>query len=219
MSQWQEEKKTVLETSRKMLDEGLVVGTAGNVSIRLPIETGRQLLAITPSMRPYDSLDVNDIQILDFETKKVEGNLEPSMETGLHIGIYKVRQDVNAIVHTHSIYASAISVAGLNIPPILDDQVVFLGGEIKVAGYAISGSNEQMVNVLAALEDRNAVLLANHGAVGTGGSIDEAFTVCELIEKTARIYLLALSAGSVNELPTKAIRVEKELYHKLHRTK
>ena len=218
MSQWQKEKKIVLETSRKMFDRDLVVGTAGNVSIRLPDESGRQLLAITPSMRPYDSLDVDDIQILDFETNRVEGNLEPSIETGLHIGIYRARQDVNAIIHTHSVFASAVSVTGNNIPPILDDQVAFLGGEIKIAGYAISSSTEQLVNVLAALEDRNAVLLQNHGAVGIGALIDEALTVCELIEKTAKIYLLALSTGNVNELPTEGIRSEKEIYHKLHRT-
>ena len=219
MSQWQEEKKAVLETSRKMLDKGLVVGTAGNVSIRLPDERKRQLLAITPSMRPYDSLDVDDIQILDFETNKVEGNLEPSIETALHIGIYRSREDINAIIHTHSVFASAVSVTGRNIPPILDDQVAFLGGEIKVAGYAISGSSEQLVNVLTALEDRNAVLLQNHGAVGTGASMDEALTVCELIEKTAKIYLLAISTGTVGELPAEGIHVEKELYHRLHKTK
>ena len=219
MNQWQKEKKTVLETSRKILDRGLVVGTAGNVSIRLPSENGQQLLAITPSMQLYDSLHVDDIQILDFKTQKVEGSLEPSMETGLHIGIYRERRDVNAIIHTHSVFASAVSVTGNSIPPILDDQVAFLGGEIKVARYARTGSSEQITHVLAALEDRNAVLLANHGAVGTGASIDEAFTACELIEKTARIYLLALSAGTVNELPPEGIRAEKELYHKLHQTK
>jgi L-fuculose-phosphate aldolase len=200
MSQWQQEKKAVLETSRKMLDKGLVVGTAGNLSIRLPSESGRQLLAITPSSKSYDTLDFDDIQILDFEMTKVEGNLSPSMETGLHIGIYRARQDVNAIIHTHSVFASAVSVTGKKIPPILDDQVVFLGGEIKVAGYASTGSDEQIANVLAALEDRNAILLANHGAVGTGGSIRDAFTACELIEKTAHVYLLALSTGKVNTL-------------------
>jgi L-fuculose-phosphate aldolase len=140
------------------------------------------------------------------------------METGLHIGIYRARQDVNAIIHTHSVFASAVSVTGNNIPPILDDQVAFLGGAIRVAGYATSGSDKQLGKVLAALEDRNAVLLQNHGALGTGASIDEAFTACELIEKTARIYLLALSAGTVNELPPEGIRAEKELYYKLHRT-
>jgi L-fuculose-phosphate aldolase len=216
MSQWHEAKKIVLEAARKMLEKGLVVGTVGNVSLRLPPEGKRQLLAITPSSRHYDLLDVDDIQILDFDAQKVEGNLRPSMETPLHIGIYQARKYVNAIIHTHSVFASAVSVAGLDIPPILDDQVAFLGGEIKLARHAPSGSREQVVNVLAALEDRSAVLLPNHGAVGAGLTMRDALTACELIEKTARIYLLALSAGKVNRLPLKFIEAEKALYDRLH---
>ncbi len=198
MTKWREEKKIVMEAARKMLEKGLVVGTAGNVSLRVPPEAGRELLAITPSSRYYDSLVIDDIQIIDFEFNPVDGNLPPSMETSLHAGIYRARKDVGAIIHTHSIFASAISVAGLDIPAILDDQVVFLGGEIKLSEHAPAGSQEQVTKVLKALANRNAVLLPNHGAVGVGPTIREAFTACELIEKTAKIYWLALSTGKVN---------------------
>jgi len=215
MSQWHEAKKIVLEAAQKMLKKGLVVGTAGNISLRLPPEGKRQLLAITPSSRHYDLLNVDDIQILDFDAQKVEGSLPPSIETPLHVGIYRARKNVNAIIHTHSVFASAVSVAGLDIPPILDDQVAFLGGGIKLARHALSGSQEQLTNVLAALEDRSAVLLQNHGAVGTGLTMRDAFNACELIEKTARIYLLALSTGKVNQLPLKFIEAEKALYDRL----
>ena len=214
MSRWPEEKKLVLETAQRMHTAGLVVATAGNVSMRLPSGTKRQLLAITPSARPYDLLDIDDIQIIDFNAEPVEGNLTPSMETMLHIGIYRSRPDVNAIIHTHSVYASAVSVAGMDIPPILDDQVAFLGGEIKLAGHGLTGSPEQVENVLAALEDRSAVLLPNHGVVGTGSTIQDAFTACELVEKTAKVYLLALFAGNVNRLPADAIEAEKALYYR-----
>jgi L-fuculose-phosphate aldolase len=215
VSQWQKEKKMVLEAAQRMLEKGLVVGTAGNVSRRLPPQGGRQLLVITPSSRYYDSLSVDDIQVIDFESKPVEGNLPPSIETMLHIGIYQARQNVNAVIHTHSVFASAISVAGLDIPAILDDQVAFLGGEIKLAKYALTGSREQVANVLEALEDRNAVLLPNHGAVGTGRTLRDAFTAGELIEKTAKIYWLALTAGKVNHLPAEALEAEKALYNRL----
>ena len=215
MSRWREEKKIVLEAAQKMLEKGLVVGTAGNVSLRLPPEGKRELLAITPSSRHYDLLGVNDIQVIDFETKSVEGELPPSIETILHIGIYRARENVNAVIHTHSVFASAISVAGLDIPAILDDQVAFLGGEIKLAKHALTGSQEQVANVLAALEDRSAVLLPNHGAVGVGRTMRDALTACELIEKTARIYLLALSTGKVNQLPVEALEAEKALYRRL----
>jgi L-ribulose-5-phosphate 4-epimerase len=215
MGQWHEARKIVLEAARKMAAKGLVVGTAGNISLRLPPEGERQLLAITPSSRHYDLLCIDDIQIIDFDAQKVEGNLRPSMETPLHIGIYRARKNVNAVIHTHSVFASAVSVSGLDIPPILDDQVAFLGGEIKLARHALSGSREQVANVLAALGDRSAVLLPNHGAVGTGRTMRDAFTACELIEKTARTYLLALSTGKVNQLPSKARQVEKALYDTL----
>jgi L-fuculose-phosphate aldolase len=215
VSQWLEEKKTVLETARKMLDKGLVVGTAGNVSLRLPSESECELLAITPSARPYDRLSAEDIQIVDFESNHVEGELQPSIETTLHIGIYKARKNVNAVIHIHSVFASAVSVVGRDIPAILDDQAVFLGGEIKLAEHAPNGSRQQVESVIKALEDRSGVLLPNHGAVGTGRTILDAFTACELIEKTARIYLLALSTGQVNLLPAETLADEKALYDSL----
>lgn len=215
MGQWREEKKIVLEAAQEMLGKGLVVGTAGNVSLRLPIEGERQMLAITPSAQHYDLLGVDDIQIVDFNGQTIEGSLRSSMETMLHIGIYRARKNVNAVIHTHSVFASAVSVAGRDIPPILDDQVAFLGGGIELARHALSGSREQVVNVVAALGNRNAVLLPNHGAIGTGRTMRDAFTACELIEKTARIYLLALSAGTVNHLPAEAIEAGKALYNRL----
>ena len=215
MSQWQEFKKTVLETARRMSEKGLVVGTSGNISLRLPPAGKRQLIALTPTSRHYDLLDIDDIPIIDFDGRRVEGNLPPSVETPLHIGIYRARNNINAIIHTHPVFASAAAVAGLDIPPILEDQVIFLGGEIKLANYAPSGSRELVTNAIAALGDRSAVLLPNHGAVGTGRTMRDAFTACELIEKTARIYLLALSSGKVNQLPTKALEADKALYDKL----
>lgn len=198
-----------------MLEKGLVVGTAGNISLRLPTKNEQPLLAITPSSKPYDSLSVDDIQIIDFKGETVEGQLSPSMETELHIAVFQARENINAIIHTHSVYASAVAVAGLDIPPILDDQLAFLGGGIKLAGYALTGSKAQVDIVLNALGGRNAVLLQNHGAVGTGRTMRDAFTACELIEKTAKIYLLALSTGNVNELPPQAIAAEKALFDQL----
>ena len=214
MSRWHKEKKEVLEAARNMLERGLVVGTAGNVSLRLASEGNRPLLAITPSSRDYNSLSPDDIQILDFDAQKVEGDLPPSIETLLHIGIYRARKDINAIIHTHSVFASAVAVAGLEIPPILDEQVAYLGGEIKLAGHAPSGSPELVKNTVAALGDRNAVLLANHGAVGAGHTMPDAFHACELLEKTARIYLLALATGKVTTLTTESQQAARVIYDK-----
>jgi len=212
MSKWQEEKRIVLEAGQMMLKRSLVVGTFGNVSLRLTPENDRELLAISPSQRYYDTLTADDIQVIDFEGDPVEGDLIPSVETMLHIGIYRARKNINAVIHTHSVFASAIAVAGLEIPAILDDQVTFIGGEIKLAKYALSGSQELVENVLAALGERNAVLLPNHGVVGIGRTMRDAFTTCELVEKTAKIYLLASALGEVNPLPAEALEVEKVFF-------
>ena len=212
MSKWQEEKRIVLEAGQMMLKKGLVVGTFGNVSLRLTPENDRELLAISPSQRYYDTLTTDDIQVIDFEVEPVEGDLIPSVETMLHIGIYRARKNINAVIHTHSVFASAIAVAGLEIPAILDDQITFIGGEIKLAKYAFSGSPELVENVLAALGERNAVLLPNHGAVGIGRTMRDALTTCELVEKTAKIYLSALALGKVNPLPSEAVEVEKAFF-------
>jgi L-fuculose-phosphate aldolase len=216
MSRWLQEKKLVLEAARQMLARGLVVGTAGNVSLRLASEGSLSLLAITPTSQPYDSLTPDDIQILDFDGQKVEGSLPPSIEMPLHTGIYRARPDINAVIHTHSVFATAAAVAGLSIPPILEEQVAYLGGEVKLAGYAPGGSPALAENAVAALEDRHAVLLANHGAVGAGRDLPQAFHACELLEKTARVYLLALATGRVIVLTPEAQVAARLLYEKSH---
>jgi L-fuculose-phosphate aldolase len=215
MSKWHTGKKQVLEAALRLVERGLVVGKSGNVSLRLPPEDGRELLAITPSQRDYDSLSVDDIQVVDFAAAPVEGKLPPSIETMLHIGIYKARRNISAVIHTHSIYASIAAVAGLEIPPIMEDQVNYIGGEIKLAKYALAGSDELVTNTITALGERNAAILPHHGAVGIGRTMREALTVCELIEKTAKIYIYAKALGQVNTLPNEALEAQKAFFNLL----
>jgi ribulose-5-phosphate 4-epimerase/fuculose-1-phosphate aldolase len=215
MNKWLDARKTVLDTAREMCAKGLVVGNSGNISLRLPPDGQTGLMAITPTSRHYDTLDYDDIPIVDFNSQNVEGKLKPSVETPLHIAIYQARKNVNAVIHTHSVFASAVAVSGLEIPPILLDQVLFLGGEIKASGGALVTSPEQIKGFIRALGDRSAALIPNHGAVGTGKTMRDAFNACELIEKTSRIYLLALGAGKVNLLPQDVIKLEKAAYDKL----
>jgi L-fuculose-phosphate aldolase len=217
LSRWAEEKDLVLETACKMEENGLVVGTSGNVSLRLASENGRDLLAITPTSRYYDLLTPDDIQVIDFEAEPVEGDLPPSVETMMHIGIYQARKNIKAVIHTHSVYASALAVAHLEIPAILEDQMTVIGGEIKLAPYAPSGSEEQVHNVVKALENRQAALIMNHGVVGVGGTLREALTVCELTEKTAKAYYFSLTLSKVHLLPDEAIESGKAFFQLLHK--
>jgi ribulose-5-phosphate 4-epimerase/fuculose-1-phosphate aldolase len=209
---WEIQKMEVLETARRIDQKGLVVGTSGNVSQRFREPDGRELVAITPSGRHYDTMRVEDIVLVDMEGQRVEGELAPSIETMLHVGIYKARKTICAVVHTHAVFGGVIAVTGSEIPPLLDDQVAFLGGEIKVAGYALPGSLELARNAVAALGSRNAVVLANHGTVTVGRNLREAFNNCELLEKTARVYVLARTLGSMTQLPAHAAEVEKALF-------
>jgi L-fuculose-phosphate aldolase len=215
MSAWDSEKKTVLEAAQKMAETGLVVGTSGNISMRLREPGGRELVAITPNNRHYDSMTVGDIGIVDLEGQLVEGELTTSIETMLHIGVYKARNKVNAVIHTHPVFSSVFSVSGQEIPPILDDQITYLGGEIKVAEYSLPGSQDLVSNVIPALGPRNAVILANHGALTVGRDMKEAFVNCEMLEKTAKIYLWALGLGKTNTVPPVAIEMEQAYFNYL----
>jgi len=209
---WEVQKAEVLETARQMDQKGLVVGTSGNVSQRFREPAGRELVAITPSGRHYDTMRVEDIVLVDLEGQRVEGELAPSIETMLHVGIYQARKKICAVVHTHAVFGSIIAVTGKEIPSILDDQVIYLGGEIKVASYALPGSPELVKNAVAALGPRNAVVLANHGTLTVGRNLWEALNNFELLEKTARVYVMASSLGSLTVLPADMTEVEKAFF-------
>jgi L-fuculose-phosphate aldolase len=209
---WEVQKIEVLEIARQMNEKGLVVGTSGNVSQRFREPDGRELVAITPSGRHYDTMKAEDIVLVDMEGQRVEGELTPSIETIMHVGIYKARKKVCAIVHTHAVFGSTIAVTGREIPSLLDDQVTFLGGEIKVAAYALPGSPELAKNAVAALGSRNAVVLANHGTLTVGRNLREALNNCELLEKTARVYVLAMGLGALTLMPADMAEVEKAFF-------
>lgn len=185
-------KKDILITGQNLLEKNLVAGTWGNVSSRTPCG---QMIAITPSGRNYREMQTDDIMIVDYQERVVEGVLKPSSELPLHTAIYQARSDVKAIVHTHSIFASACAVAQKAIPPIIEDLVQLAGGEIEVASYALPGTKELAANAVLALGNKNAVLLANHGVIGCGQSLNEALTACELVEKAAQIFIYANQLG------------------------
>jgi len=209
---WESEKRQVIEAAQEMERKGLVVGTAGNISMRLKDPDGRELLAITPSGRYYDLLKVDDIVVVDFAGQRVEGELKATIETVMHVEVHKARKKINAVVHAHPPFCSAIAVAGMDIPPLIDEQVILIGGEIKVAQYGFPGTPDLAKNVVSALGPRNAVILANHGVLSVGRDMREALTICELAEELAKIYISALGLGKVNSLPAEVIDLEQSLF-------
>jgi ribulose-5-phosphate 4-epimerase/fuculose-1-phosphate aldolase len=181
----------IVAAGRDLVAKGLVAGTWGNISVRIP---DSEEVLITPSGRDYNTLTAAELVVVDSKGRTVSGGI-PSSETPLHLAIYHERRDVQAIVHTHSIFASACAVARRGIPPVIEDLVQIVGGEVEVAAYALPGTVELGLSAVQALGDKQAVLLANHGVIGCGTRLSEAMLACELVEKAAQIYLYANTLG------------------------
>ena len=200
---YMEKRKQIISIGQEIYRQRLVAGTWGNVSCRL---AASNYILITPSGMPYDSLQPQDLVVLDADGTIVEGNRKPSSESPLHVHIYHERPEVGAIVHVHSPWASAYAVARQPIPMILEESAQVLGASVPVASYAHAGSKELAYSACAALgKEHKAVLLANHGLVGLGQDLEEALLVCVIAEKTAMIGAIARTLGTVNSLSAEDI--------------
>ncbi|KXB05382.1 hypothetical protein AKJ50_00865 [candidate division MSBL1 archaeon SCGC-AAA382A13] len=204
------ERKEVAQLGRKIYDKRLVAGTWGNISIRL--EEHQNQFAITPSGMDYLKLEPKDIVILNLKGEKIQGKKNPSTEKPLHRYIYKNRKDVNAIIHTHSTFASAVACTRKKIPPIIEDMVQIIGGSVRTAKYELPGSEDLAKSVLTALRDRNAALLANHGAVSVGPDGETSLKTAEILEKSAKIFLFSKLIGAPQKLSEEDVETMKKIY-------
>jgi len=212
---WDDVRAAIVDACRRLEGEGLGQGASGNVSVRLPSE-GRDLVAITPSRVPYRALGPEQVLIIDFEGDPVEGEGVPSSETLTHLAAYRARPDAGAAIHTHSVYASALAVAGQEIPAIIDEQVVVLGGPVPVAEYGMSATEDLARRAVEALGWRQAVLLRNHGVLGVGRDLGEALDVVALVERVAKVYVLARLLGQARPLPDEVVELEEKLFRMQH---
>lgn len=193
-----DERKQLVKYGLKLVDSGLTVGTGGNISI---FNKNSGFMAITPSGIEYDQLQEEDIVIMDLEGNVKEGSLKPSSEHQMHSIVYRNRDDVSAMIHTHALYATTISCLNIDLPAI-DYLVAHAGGKnVRCAKYATYGTKELAENALEAMKDRKAVLLANHGINVVGDSLEETFAVTEQIEFCARLYWQARAFGEPVILP------------------
>lgn len=209
---FQAERRSIIGAIRELDSRGLVSGSSGNVSLRLPVEGGQERFLITPAGITYDQLDEEGLVVVDSDLEPVGAELVPSTESLLHLGIYHGRPDVNAVVHTHSLYASVASVTSTDIPPVVDEMVVYIGGSIEVAEYGFPGTPELASAGVEALGDRRAVLLRNHGMCAVAPTLREAMRIAVLVERVAQIYVQAEMMGGAVELPDYAIETERQVY-------
>ena len=179
----------IIDAARRMNASGMNQGRSGNVSAR--VEGG---FLVTPTGVPYEELNPADLVFMRRDGERV-GTYTPSSEWRIHRDIYESRLDAGAIVHTHSPFATSIACLRRAIPAF-HYEVAFAGGkDIRCAQYATFGTQELSDHALAALEDRQACLLANHGVVAVGRDIDGAFGMAAKVEALARLYWQALQAG------------------------
>jgi L-fuculose-phosphate aldolase len=184
--------REVIEAGKEILAKGFVTGTSGNVSARI----GADELLIKPSGIPYHEIEPSDLVRMSLDGRQIGGTCRPSTEWPFHTRIMLARPDVNAVIHTHAIYSTAVATARRKIPLINDGLMLAAGGEVEVADYARTGSHELAENLVRALGPRNAVLWPNHGAVVVGPDMQSALYLTELLERTSLIFILSSLIGT-----------------------
>jgi L-fuculose-phosphate aldolase len=199
-------REQVAAAARRLAAEGLVIGTAGNVSAR-----ERDRVAVTPTGAELAALEPTQVSVVDLDGGLLEGELEPTSELDLHLGVYR-RFDAGAVVHTHAPMATALSCV-LDELPCVHYQMLLLGGPVPVAPYATFGTPELAEGVLAALDGRSAALMANHGAITHGPDLDQALERSLLLEWACTVYWRARLVGDPRELgePERAAVVDAAL--------
>ena len=193
-------KQLIVDAARRLVEKGYLKATGGNLSLRV---TGQEAFAVTPSNYDYNKMTAADVCILDFNLSLLEGHLKPSVEAAMHGAIYQARPDVNAIIHTHQAYASALTLIKAPIPALFDEQARFLGRSVEIIPYAPSGTGFLKNTVVKHVKNHNnAFMMQNHGALVFGHDMERAIHNVEILEKCALAYLLALcTERPVSKIP------------------
>jgi len=210
-----EERQQLVDMSLRLYNEHLIVGTWGNLSMRVK-RNGEEFYIVTPSGMEYETTKMDDIIVVDKEGKILSGHRTPTSELKMHLKIYEGREDINAIIHTHSTFATACAVVGMGIPMMVEDMIQHIGGNIRIAKYALPGTDELAANVCQAIEDRKAALLKNHGAIGIGETLKDAYKSCVLTEKSAQILTYAKNLGHIHLISTEDAAIMVDYYNNQH---
>ena len=187
----EEERKKITEYGKLLVTKNLTTGTGGNISI---FNREKNYFAISPSGIDYFETTPEDVVVMDLNGKIVDGDKKPSSEWAMHLIFYKNKPDINAVVHTHSTFATTVSCMNWEIPA-MHYYVAFAGEKIPCAKYASYGTQELADNAFDGMGEGKAALLANHGLITIGRSVKEAFLVAEMSEEMAEYYYRTKSIG------------------------
>ncbi|GAA0355390.1 L-fuculose-phosphate aldolase [Alkalibacterium iburiense] len=188
----EDDRKDVVKYCNMMIESGLTKGTGGNISI---YNRKKDLVAISPSGIEYNNMTPDDVVVVDLKGNVVEGKYKPSSELGMHLIFYNRREDIDALVHTHSVYAKTLSSLRITLPAV-SYLIAYAGYDVRCAEYASFGTSELAENAYKGMLDRKAVLLANHGMLAGAKNIKNAFNIAEEIEFCAEVYYRAKSIGT-----------------------
>jgi L-fuculose-phosphate aldolase len=190
-------KEELLWVAKESLRTNLVHGTAGNFSARLPDGN----VVLTPSSLPYETMTLEQLVVCDLDGNVVEGTTGPTTEKMLHIACLKQYDDIHSVIHCHAKYCTMFALTRQPIPCVIEEVEVFVGGDVPVAGYEFTGSQELADEVSKWVGDRAAVLMANHGLLTVGKSPKDALKIANLVELTAEIIFGARQLGEIVPLP------------------
>jgi L-fuculose-phosphate aldolase len=203
----EEVRAEVVATARAMSASGLSPGRSGNVSARFS-----QGMLITPSGLSYDAMKAGDIVFVDGDGSVASGQRAPSTEWHFHLAAYRARPDMNALVHTHSMHATVLACAGRSIPAFHYMVAVAGGSDIPLVPYATFGTAELAEYVAVGLASRKACLMAHHGQVAMGTSLDAALELAHEVEVLSEQYLKVLALGPAKLLPEDEMTVVLEKF-------
>jgi L-fuculose-phosphate aldolase len=187
-----DERVAIVEYGRKLITSRLTTGSGGNLSI---INRSQGLVAIKPTGVDYFLMKPEDVVVVTPDGVIVDGDLDPSSELRMHLDLLKYRDDINAVVHTHQVYATTLACMNWELPAV-HYLVGFSGNKVPLAPYATFGSQELSDNIIRSIGGYNACLMSNHGIVTIGESIDMAFQTAEELELVARLYYQSRCLGN-----------------------
>jgi L-fuculose-phosphate aldolase len=185
------ERESIIKFGRKLITSNLTTGSGGNLSV---YNRAEGLVAIKPTGVEYFDMAAEDVVVMTIDGEIVEGRLTPSSEFNFHLGLMRSRADINAVIHTHSVYATTIACLNWELPAV-HYLIGFSGDKVPLAPYATYGSQELADNIVKSIGRYNACLMANHGLVAVANNIATAFAVAEEIELVARIYYQSRCIG------------------------
>lgn len=193
----QETKEMVLWAAQEMLRSNLVQGTAGNLSARLPDGN----VVLTPSSLDYLEMTLDDLVVCDLDGNVVEGHRSPTTEKALHLSALRLHDDINATMHCHAKFATMFALTRRSIPAVIEEFDVFVGGDVEVAEYRTTGTDDLAEEIAKRVGTKAAVLMANHGLFAVGKDPKDVLHVAHLVERTAEIVWGAEQLGEIVPLP------------------